>query len=135
MKNFLYYWLPVYVYAGLIFYFSSLPTIPPIIIKIMPKTFVLHMIEYAIFSILLFRAFINSKNNVFRGNAIHLAIIIAILYGISDEIHQYFVPGRIFDRFDIIANSIGSAVILTKNILVRGKLYFKRQLKIRFSRQ
>ena len=32
------------------------------------------MIEYAIFSILLFRAFINSKNTTFRENAIHLAV-------------------------------------------------------------
>ncbi len=133
MKNFLYYWLPVYVYAGLIFYFSSLSTIPPLIIEIIPETLIWHMIEYAIFSILLFRAFINSKNTKFRENAIHLSIIIAILYGITDEIHQYFVPGRISSFFDIIANSLGSGIILTKNIFIRGKLYFKRQLRIHSS--
>ena len=128
MKNFLYYWLPVYVYAGVIFYFSSLPTIPPLIIEIYPETLIWHMIEYAIFSILLFRALINSKTTTFRENAIHLAIIISILYGVTDEIHQHFVPGRTSSLFDIIANSVGSTVILTKNIFDRGKLYFKRQL-------
>jgi len=134
MKNFLYYWLPVYVYAGLIFYFSSLPEIPELILKITKETFILHIIEYAILSILLLRAFINSKNIIFREKAIYLAIIITILYGITDEIHQHFVPGRTFSLFDIIANGIGSIVILTKNVFVRGKLYFKRQLKTRSSR-
>lgn len=134
MKKFLYYWLPVYVYAGLIFYFSSLPVIPSLIIEIYPETLVWHVIEYTILSILLFRAFINSKNITFRENAIHLAIIIAILYGVTDEIHQHFVPGRDFSHFDIIANSVGSIVILTKNVFIRGKLYFKRQLRTRFSR-
>jgi len=111
-----------------------MPTIPQPIIEIVPDTLILHMIEYAILSILLFRAFINSKTPTFRENAIHLAIIVTILYGVTDEIHQHFVPGRVFSHLDVIANGVGSAVILTKNIFVRSKLYFKRQLKIRFSR-
>ena len=86
------------------------------------------MIEYAILSILLLRSFINSKNTTFKENAIHLAIIIAILYGVTDEIHQYFVPGRTFDILDIIANSVGSAFVLTRSIFIRSKLYFKHRL-------
>jgi VanZ family protein len=127
MKNFLYYWLPVFVYAGLIFYFSSLSAIPPVIIKIIPQTLIWHMIEYAILSILLFRAFINSKSDNFRNNTILLAILIASLYGITDEIHQLFVPGRVFSYLDMIVDFIGSNVILTKNIYTKSKIYFKRQ--------
>jgi VanZ family protein len=29
------------------------------------------------------------------------------LYGISDEIHQYFVPGRMMDWTDAVADSCG----------------------------
>jgi VanZ family protein len=115
MKNFFYYWLPVYVYASLIFYFSSLPKIPEPIIEIIPQTLILHIIEYAILSILLFRAFTKSNNTNMRNNAVLLAIMIATLYGITDEIHQYFVPGRISSYLDIIANCIGSTVILIRN--------------------
>ena len=131
MKNFIYYWLPVFVWAGVIFYFSSLARIPPIIMELIPKTYICHIIVYAILSILLLRASINSKNTTFRENAIYLTILIAILYGITDEIHQQFVPGRVFSHLDVIANSVGSVVILTKNFFVRGKLYLKRQLKTR----
>jgi VanZ family protein len=61
-----------------------------------------------------------------RNNATLLAIITATLYGVTDEVHQYFVPGRILSHFDIIANGIGSTFILTKNVFVKSK-YSKRQ--------
>ncbi|HNR31761.1 MAG TPA: VanZ family protein [Candidatus Hydrogenedentes bacterium] len=32
----------------------------------------------------------------------------AVLYGISDEIHQYFIPERSFDPLDIVANTVGA---------------------------
>lgn len=37
-----------------------------------------------------------------------LAAGIAILYGISDEIHQSFVPGRFPSVYDVIADAIGA---------------------------
>ena len=132
MKHFLYYWLPVLVYAGLIFYLSSLPTIPPLVIEIMPETLIWHVIEYAILGILLFRAFINSRNDILKNNAIFLAIMIASFYGITDEIHQLFVPGRIFSYLDMMVDFVGSNAILTKDIFIKGKIYFKRQSKIHF---
>jgi len=36
-----------------------------------------------------------------------IAILIAVLYGISDEIHQYFVPGRFSSLKDVLINSTG----------------------------
>jgi len=121
MKKFFYYWLPVYVYAGLIFYFSSLPTIPEPITRIIPQTLILHVIEYFIFGILLFRALVNSENTALKNNAILLSIIISIFYGITDEIHQHFVPGRIFGFLDVIADSIGSSL----GIIINLKFYNK----------
>ena len=38
---------------------------------------------------------------------IPIAIIITVLYGISDEIHQIFVPGRHFAILDILTDSAG----------------------------
>jgi VanZ family protein len=36
------------------------------------------------------------------------AIVIATLYGVSDEYHQRFVPGRNLDQIDMAADAIGS---------------------------
>ncbi|MBU2053202.1 MAG: VanZ family protein [Nanoarchaeota archaeon] len=45
-----------------------------------------------------------------------LGIIIAIVYGITDEIHQFFVPGRYCSIFDASVDSIG--------VLFAGVIYF-----------
>jgi VanZ family protein len=129
MKDFFYYWLPVFLYAGLIFYLSSLPTIPSSITQIISQTLILHMIEYAILGILLFRALTNSKNNTLKNNAILLSIMIATIYAMTDELHQYFVPGRICSFLDFSADFIGSLIGLVvclafykKNIINLSKL-------------
>ena len=38
------------------------------------------------------------------------AIALAAAYGVTDEVHQAFVPGRDADAFDWIADAVGSAL-------------------------
>ena len=40
-----------------------------------------------------------------------LPILFAFLYGISDEIHQYYVPSRNFDPWDVLANTAGAVLV------------------------
>ena len=47
-----------------------------------------------------------------------LAIFIAIVYGISDEFHQYFVPGR--------SSSVGDVFVDTAGIMMASLIYFVR---------
>ncbi len=42
-----------------------------------------------------------------------IAIILAILYGISDEFHQSFVPGRVPSFFDLFLNAFGIILAVT----------------------
>ncbi len=37
-----------------------------------------------------------------------LALLLATLFGVTDEIHQYFVPGRQADVFDVVADAVGA---------------------------
>jgi len=46
----------------------------------------------------------------------------ATLYGITDEIHQRFVPGRMYDVVDMVADAIG-AVIAVVVILAWGIIW------------
>jgi VanZ family protein len=36
----------------------------------------------------------------------------AAMFGLSDEIHQYFVPGRNMDPLDLLTDAIGAALAL-----------------------
>ena len=93
-------WLPVIIWAGLIFYLSSVPDL-----KSGLETFwdtilrkIAHIIEYGIFFLLLARA---------MKQPLKWAIILSILYAISDEFHQSFVPGRNMALADICFDSAG----------------------------
>lgn len=41
-----------------------------------------------------------------------LAITICLLYGISDEFHQSFIPGRYVSIWDIAADFLGASVVV-----------------------
>ena len=106
MRIFFKYWSPLYLYAGLIFYLSSMPKpLPEIGIPYLDKA--LHVCEYALFGLLASRAFKNSSRKAFFENFKILAVLVSIIYGISDEFHQKLVPGRLCSVSDMIADSIG----------------------------
>lgn len=109
------YWLPVYLYAALIFYFSSIrfgPLPQNLLTQGMdfvdPKRMVLHVIEYSGLGFLLYRAMINSSKKIFYENAFVLAVLFGLFYGITDEIHQALVPTREMSLFDVFSDGLGS---------------------------
>ena len=109
IKKFLKYWAPLYLYAGIIFYVSSIPKpLPDISIPYFDK--VLHVIEYAVFGILAARAFKSSPREILYKNFKMLAVLAAVAYGASDELHQLFVSCRVCDAFDLAADLAGGTI-------------------------
>ena len=41
-----------------------------------------------------------------------LVVLFCLLYGISDEFHQSFVPGRFLSVLDMVADTIGAVVVV-----------------------
>ena len=69
---------------------------------------ILHFVAYAILGVLFFRAFRTQRFKENINLVIMLSIISSSLYGMSDEIHQYFVPYRDADIMDFLADVTGS---------------------------
>jgi len=63
-----------------------------------------HIAEYAILYFLLFRAF---QSLMVTRKALIVSAVIAVLYAISDEYHQTFVPFREGTVRDVFIDSIG----------------------------
>lgn len=76
-----------------------------------------HVTEYLILYLLLFNVI---KNYVGRSRTAVLSIILLVIYAASDEIHQYFVPGRSAAFVDVMIDSCGGIIGLMIN-----KLYYK----------
>ncbi len=68
----------------------------------------LHLAAYAFLGALFFRAFrtVSFKDNITL--VIILSILSSSLYGVSDELHQHFVPFRQADIVDVFADMLGS---------------------------
>ena len=91
----------------MLFGFSSLSTLPS-----PPGDFSfydVHIAAYAGLGALTARATGRGLRNV-SWRAVVVAILISSLYGVTDEYHQVFTPGRSFDVLDMVADAIGSIV-------------------------
>lgn len=106
-------WIITILIVGIIFYISSLS------FEITPtggfkwQTIIYHF--YAFFFLTIFLLISLIKGKLKNKNLIFIGIILAIFYGISDEIHQIFVPGRVCAISDVLIDSIG--------IFLAGYLY------------
>ena len=94
-------WLPVLVWAGVIFAFSSIPSLNSglgTVDLVLRKG--AHMTEYAILAMLLMRASVSYA----------WAFALAVVYATSDEVHQLFVRGRHGSPLDVAIDGVGALI-------------------------
>ncbi len=108
-RIFLFYWLPLLIYLVLIFTQSAFPA-PQTGLKIPHLDKWAHAAIYGLLGILFCRAYGHTWPRMDSRWLMILSILSAALFGLSDEIHQYFVPSRSADRMDLLADFLGSAV-------------------------
>jgi len=99
------YWVPVILWLCIIFFLSTLPddSTPG---RNLISDKVLHAAEYFILGFLIFIAI---QKTTAAGFFLSFWITLAagFIYGLSDEIHQLFVPTRHFDLLDLTADVCG----------------------------
>jgi VanZ family protein len=95
-------WCATVAWAAVIFMMSAKPG------SQIPGRFaeIGHFTEYLVLGMLLFGAL---KTSGWRRAAL-LALVVASLYGVSDEFHQAFVPQRTPDPMDWALDTLGAAV-------------------------
>jgi VanZ family protein len=103
---FLHLWLPLLAWMGLIFYLSAQPDLPH------PNTgwadlLVSNGAHATVFGVL---AVLWARALGERPRALPIALALTLLYALSDEFHQAFVPGRHPDPWDLIFDGLGAAV-------------------------
>jgi VanZ family protein len=97
--------LPALAFAALVFYLSSQENpLPDVTGRLSDK--LLHAVEYGALGALLAWPLAG----VAPRRAFLLAVVLASAYGASDELHQWFVPGRFADVRDWAADTAGGAL-------------------------
>lgn len=121
-KKFLY--IPLGLYWLLIFILTSIPG------KSMPKIFgfsdkIKHFGAYLVLAFLLnFALIIQKKYSILAKYSILFTFLITLFYGLFDEVHQIFIPGRYFDWWDLGSDGVGSLLGI---ILVKLIIYFNQK--------
>jgi VanZ family protein len=112
------FWALAFGWAVFIFVLSSIPgqSMPQIAMLRFDKLD--HAFVYAVLGGLCLLA-IRRTWVLSKARLIGLAALFAVLYGITDEFHQLFVPGRNADVYDAIADGIGGLVGATVASLIR----------------
>jgi VanZ family protein len=109
------YWFPPLILMGIIFYLSSRSTVQVAGAESLNFIFYksIHVLVYSSLYFLWFRVFNSfSKKKLTLNQKLWYPLIISILYGITDEIHQTFVPHRTGKFRDVIIDGIGIFIML-----------------------
>ncbi len=109
-------WVITIFIVIIIFYVSSL-TFPP-----GAPSFGWETIAYHFYAFLFLAAFLLislTRGKIENKKFIFIAIIIAMVYGVSDEIHQLFVPGRACSFSDFLIDSAGILFATILYLLLR----------------
>jgi VanZ family protein len=101
---------PVGVMAG-IFFLSHQPgeTLPLPALPGLDK--LAHFAVYGLLAATLIRACSPAMRQVRPCRVVAIAILWCMLYGLTDEFHQYFIPGRSVSFQDIMADTLGALVV------------------------
>jgi len=105
----LFYWLPLVVYCAIIIFQSHYPT-PESIPRLLFFDKLLHAGGYGLLGMLFCRAYRSGCPDASDRSLARWAVLSAALFGLSDEIHQSFVPFRTADAWDVLADAIGAAL-------------------------
>jgi VanZ family protein len=105
-------WLPALAWAGLIFLFSAQPgdVFPDLRMWSDLLSAVAHLCSYAVLMALLVMA-LGRSTHLPAARARLLAFLLVALYGLSDEYHQSFVPGRTATLLDWLTDLAGAALV------------------------
>ena len=114
VPKFIKYWLPVIIYAIIIFNVSSVPGEEiPFLFSFQDVVF--HILEYALLAILVSRALRAYYPAMIFSRRFLWVLILVVAYAFSDEFHQAFVPNRDPSFLDVFYDSLG--------ILLAGIIY------------
>lgn len=117
--RFLWYHLPVILYAAAILAVSSLGNLRTPKMKLIAFDKVAHFLEYAIFGILTYRSFSHLRWTSGTKRTILFSIIFLAIFAVINELFQSMIPGRSSDIYDVLADLGGAVLVLVILLLWR----------------
>ena len=120
MKNAIKYQFPPLLWIAIIFTLSSIPRLQLTFESVLGADKMAHAVMFLVLCLLVRRAFFYQDFfPLLKTYALLGAFIFAVVYGILDEYHQTFVPGRVSDFYDVLADTGGALLYVGISWLTR----------------
>lgn len=101
-------WLPALVVMGAIFYLSQ-RSAPPVATTDSTRAVVAHLVLYAGLALALYWP-LSARKHAATWLPAALSFALAVLYGVTDELHQAFVPQRVASEVDLGVDAVGGLI-------------------------
>lgn len=122
--------VPVTLVMGLIFFLSNqngaslpMPDIPNI-------DKLAHFLIYALLAaaaLYAFPALVRRRRSRLVGV---IVILLCVLYGITDEFHQSFIPGRSVSGWDLLADAVGASIMVLGWFYWRSSSFTRKKSRL-----
>jgi VanZ family protein len=113
-------WGPAVIWMAVTFYISHQPAV---VIPFGAPDYVAHFVSYGCLGALLVWALSGGDRTAIAFRLLLPAVVIASLYGASDEFHQSFVPGRFMSLSDWVADTLGATLGAALACALGGRRY------------
>ena len=121
-KWYVFYLLAPIMYGGIIFLLSSISRYPEPLTHLFSFDKLLHLAEYFVLGCLLMRMLTTAPWRFAVRLSWLLTLAIGILYGMGDELHQSFVPGRMASIYDVLFDAAGVICAVLSYELLRSRM-------------
>jgi len=112
--------VPMTVIMGTIFFLSHQPGDSLYMPPVLWFDKIAHIAVYAVLAATVLYAFHPRLRDEKTVWVVLLTMGGCILYGIGDEFHQSFIPGRFVSIFDVVADTLGGAAVCAAWFLWKG---------------
>ncbi|WP_416147517.1 VanZ family protein [Salipaludibacillus sp. HK11] len=86
-----------------------------------------HFIAYFVLGVLTLNAL--RRSGIRGGRSVVIALIVCVLFAISDEVHQLFIPGRSGEVRDVLIDSVGSSTGIGVYLLISKLISWRNSRK------
>ncbi|MFP4501154.1 MAG: VanZ family protein [Candidatus Hydrogenedentota bacterium] len=105
------YYMLVAVYCAALFMLSASPNPAPGISRFPGADKAGHAVLYGGLAAAVGIGMRRSQRAYSPRTLFYVPVIFAAAYGVSDEVHQWFVPGRTLDVWDVLADAAGAVLV------------------------
>jgi VanZ family protein len=98
-------------YCGLVWWLSSAPRAMPAWLGVVPGVDkVVHLVEFLVLGVLVARALGKAWPETRGLRHFLITAVFVACYGVADEVHQAWVPGRSASVYDALADALGGCL-------------------------